>query len=81
MVRNGLKFVGIKKTATRKFPITHIPSIELVNRGDTLSFVTRKTQYSNEYDIINCVWMDKLEGNALHMFIHGMKGFHIIGYE
>ena len=56
---NGLKFVGVVKTATKKFPMRHLSSVELEERGDTYGMVRRKTPNSNECDLLAYVWMDR----------------------
>ena len=56
---NGLKFVGVVKTATKKFPMKHLSSVKLKERGDTYGMVRRKTANSDECDLLAYVWMDR----------------------
>ena len=56
MVRSGIKFIGVVKTASRNFPMNHV---YLVNRFDTYILVRRKTPDYNACDILGCVWMDR----------------------
>ena len=39
---NGLKFIGVVKTATIKFPMRHLSAQELENRGDSYELVRVK---------------------------------------
>ena len=56
MIRNGLKFVVVVKT-TRKFPMSHISQIELINRGDTSGLANRKKSDSDGCYLLSYVWM------------------------
>ena len=40
---NGLKFMAVIKTATRKYPMAHLSSQELEKRGDSYGMVKRNT--------------------------------------
>ena len=40
---DGLKFIGVFKTATRKYPMAHLASQELDKSGDIYGLVKRKT--------------------------------------
>ena len=57
---NGLKFIGVIKTATRKFPMAHLAAHELENRGDRYGLVRRKSgEDEDECDLLSFVWMDQ----------------------
>ena len=55
--RLGLKFIGVVKTATRRFPLTHLSAVELNNRGDRYGLLSK-----DEYGLpkfLSFVWMDR----------------------
>ena len=54
---NGLKFIGVVKTATRKYPMTHLASQEPEKRGDRYGLVKRNTSPYG-CDLFAYVWMD-----------------------
>ena len=57
---NGLRFIGVVKTATRKFPMAHLAAQELENRGDRYGLVRRKSaEDKDECDLLSFVWMDQ----------------------
>jgi Transposase IS4 len=43
MQRMGLRFIGVVKTATRKFPMAYLSSLELEQRGDWKGLVAKGT--------------------------------------
>ena len=56
---NGLKFIGVIKTATRKYLMAHLAAHELENRGDHYGLVRRKSgEGEDECDLLSFVWMD-----------------------
>jgi Transposase IS4 len=57
LFRNGLRFIGVVKTATRGFPKTYLTGIELHNRGDFAALKANATADSPEYGAM--VWMDR----------------------
>ena len=52
MYREGLKFIGVGKTAKRKYPMKHFQSIELEKRGDRVGLVRRKKEGEEECDLL-----------------------------
>ena len=59
MYREGLKFIGVVKTATRKYPMKHFQAIELQKRGDRVGLVRRKKDGEGECDLLAFAWMDR----------------------
>ena len=57
LYRNGLRFIGVVKTATRGYPKTFLTSVELQNRGDFLALRSNATEDSPELGAM--VWMDR----------------------
>ena len=55
---NGLKFIGVVKTATRKYQMAHLASQELEKSGDRYGLVKRKTS-PYRCDLLAYVWMDQ----------------------
>jgi hypothetical protein len=53
---NGLRFIGVVKTATRGFPKTFLTSVELHSRGD-VALKANAAADSPEYGAM--VWMDR----------------------
>ena len=39
LIRNELRFIGVVKTATRRFPKAYLSNLELTQRGDFSGFV------------------------------------------
>ena len=57
---NRLRFIGVIKTATRKFPMAHLAVQELENRGGRYGLVRRKSaEDKDECDLLSFVWMDQ----------------------
>ena len=57
LYRNGLRFIGVVKTATRGYPKTFLTSVELQNRGDFLALWSNATENSPELGAM--VWVDR----------------------
>ena len=57
--QEGLKFIGVVKTAHRKFKLKNLQSIELQKRGDRVGLVRRKKEGEGVCDILAFVWMDR----------------------
>ena len=55
--QEGLKFIGVVKTATKMFPMKHLQSIELQNRGDRVGLVRRKEE--GDCDLLAFSWNDR----------------------
>jgi hypothetical protein len=58
LYRNGLRFIGVVKTATKGFPKTYLTSVELHQRGD---FLALASDPADELDpaMAAFVWMDR----------------------
>ena len=53
---NGLKFIGVIKTATQKFSMAHLAAHELENRGDRYGLVRRKSgDGEDKFDLLSFV--------------------------
>jgi hypothetical protein len=57
LFRNGLRFIGVVKTATRGYPKPSLTSVELQNRGDFVALWSNATENSPELGAM--VWMDR----------------------
>jgi hypothetical protein len=57
LFRNGLRFIGPVKTATRGYPKLFLTSVELPNRGDFVALRSNATENSPELGAL--VWMDR----------------------
>ncbi|KAG7366471.1 transposase IS4 [Nitzschia inconspicua] len=55
--RNGLKFIGVVKIATKKYPMANLQALELQGRGDRRGSVARDAE--GNPSLIACVWMDR----------------------
>ncbi len=53
----GLGFIGVVKTATRRFPQAHLSAIELHNRGDFRGVYTKDA--NGDTNAMAFVWMDR----------------------
>ena len=53
----GLRFIGVVKTATRRFPLTYLSNIELQERGDRSGLIMRGPD--GEPSLLAFVWMDR----------------------
>ena len=53
----GLDFIGMVKTATKKFPMSYLSNLELVQRGDYKGLVARGTD--GQPTMLSFVWMDR----------------------
>ena len=52
LYQESLKFIGVVKTATRKYEMTHFQAIELQKRGDRIGLVRRKKEGKGECDLL-----------------------------
>ena len=59
MFQEGLKFIGVVKTAHKRFPLKHIQYIKLEKRGDRVALVRRKKEGEGEIDLLAFAWMDR----------------------
>ena len=53
LMRNGLRFIGVVKTATRRFPKAYLSNLELTQRGDYTGLVPMEV---NGTPMCACVW-------------------------
>ena len=53
----GLRFIGVVKTATKKFPMSYLSNLELVQQGDYKGLVARGTD--GQPTMLSFVWMDR----------------------
>ena len=53
----GLCFIGVVKTATKKFPMSYLSNLELVQHGDYKGLVARGT--NGQPTMLSFVWMDQ----------------------
>lgn len=57
MARIGLRFIGVVKTATRRFPQTYLSALELVERGDRCGLIAKDPDGIPK--MLAFVWMDR----------------------
>lgn len=55
--RNGMRFIGVVKTATRQYPMGYLQRVELQDRGDRKGLVTRGSD--GQPSLLAFVWMDR----------------------
>jgi hypothetical protein len=55
--RCGLRFIGVVKTATKRFPLAYLSALELHSRGDRRGLVTRDAD--GQATLLAFVWMDR----------------------
>ena len=53
----GLHFIGVVKTATKKFPMSYLSNLEMVQCGDYKGLVARGT--NGQPTMLSFVWMDR----------------------
>ena len=53
----GLHFIGVVKTATKKFPMSYLSNLELVQHGDYNGLVARGT--NGQPTMLSFIWMDR----------------------
>ena len=53
----GLEFIGIVKTATKKYPMEYLSAKELSNRGETVSLVRKNA--TGSLTMMAVLWMDR----------------------
>ena len=53
----GLHFIGVVKAATKKFPMSYLSNLELVQHGDYKGLVARGTD--GQPTMLSFVWMDR----------------------
>ena len=57
--RNGMRFIGVVKTATRHYPMAYLSRVELQDRGDRKGLVTRGRRDEQQPTLLAFVWMDR----------------------
>ena len=57
LLRQGTRFIGVVKTATKKFPMRYLTGLELENRGDQRGLVTETEE--GQPELLAFVWMDR----------------------
>ena len=55
--RIGLRFIGVVKTATKRFPMKHLSGLELRDRGDCVGLVSKGVD--GQPSLLPFVWMDR----------------------
>jgi hypothetical protein len=55
--RNGMRFIGIVKTATQQYPMTYLSRVELQDRGDRKGLIKRGDD--GQPSVLAFVWMDR----------------------
>ena len=53
----GLHLIGVVKTATKKFPMSYLSNLELVQHGDYKGLVARRTD--GQPTMLSFIWMDQ----------------------
>ena len=53
----GLRFIRVVKTATKKFPMSYLSDLKLVQHGDYKGLVARGTD--GQLTILSFIWMDR----------------------
>ena len=56
--RIGLRFIGVVKNSTTRFPMQYLGEKELIERGDIYGLVS-KDEETGETDMMAFVWMDR----------------------
>jgi Transposase IS4 len=56
---NGMRFIGVVKTATRNFPMRYLASVELNHRGDRKGLVSNAGRQAGDPSMLAFVWMDR----------------------
>jgi hypothetical protein len=65
MMRYGMRFIGVVKSATRQYPMPFLSQVELNNRGDRKGMVTRGGETNSEPKMMAFVWMDRQRRSSL----------------
>jgi Transposase IS4 len=55
--RLGMRFIGVVKTATRRFPMAYLSGVELQQRGDRQGVITKDNE--GKPSLLAFVWMDQ----------------------
>jgi hypothetical protein len=59
MMRYGMRFIGVVKSATRQYPMSYLSQVELNNRGDRKGMVTIGGDTNSDPKLLAFVWMDR----------------------
>lgn len=54
----GMRFIGVVKTATRKFPMQWLSQVEMSNRGNQKGLIM-KNEGDGTTELLAFVWMDR----------------------
>lgn len=57
LLRHKMRFIGVVKTATKRFPMSYLTSVELSNRGDRVGLVANDADGVPKY--LSFVYMDR----------------------
>ena len=57
MAKMGLRFIGVVKTATRKYPMAYLSNVELLSRGDRTGLIRKDAD--EQATMMAFVWMDR----------------------
>lgn len=57
LIEKGLKFIGVVKNCTRKFPLSYLSSVEATGRFQHVSMVRRNEDYAFEMSAV--MWIDR----------------------
>ncbi len=57
LYRNGLRFIGVVKTATNGFPKTFLTSVELNQRGDFFALASDSVDELDSFWLLLCGWI------------------------
>jgi hypothetical protein len=55
--RLGLRFIGVVKTATKRFPLKHLSGLELRDRGGCVGLMSKRID--GQSSLLAFVWMDR----------------------
>lgn len=60
LLQNGLRFTGVVKTSTIRFPMKYLSSIEITGRSDSTFLVTDVQDGTKSgFNILGCAWVDR----------------------
>ena len=59
MMRYGMQFIGVVKSATRQYLMSSLSQVELNNRGDRKAMVTIDGKTNDNPKLLAFVWMDR----------------------
>ena len=71
--KHGIRFIGVIKTATRKFPMAHLSNIEFQNRGNMNGLLTSTVNRTKPM-LGDSVWMDRNRQYLIFIGVSTEKG-------